>query len=80
MHKLSESINFYQKFLEYEKTEKMTILIKKHTISYIGICIILGVAKYIEYTQNNQKRLKLQNEQDIIYGHLSDKNIKPKKT
>ena len=46
LNKLSESIEYYQKFLEAEQQSKTYVTILKHTFSYFGIVLVFAAFKY----------------------------------
>lgn len=48
MHKLSESLAYYKAFLQIEKDQDFKKDLIKHTFSYIGVVMILGIVKLYE--------------------------------
>jgi hypothetical protein len=48
LNKLSESINYYDKFLDEEKDRAFLIQMGKHLICYVGIVSIFSIIKFIE--------------------------------
>ena len=48
MHKLSESLAYYKAFLQIEKDQDFKKDLIKHTFSYLGVVMILGIVKLYE--------------------------------
>ena len=49
LNKLSESIEYYQQFLDMEKTNKMYAQLRKYGFGYFGVVVIFGVGKFLEW-------------------------------
>lgn len=48
MNKLSESLNYYETFLDMESDRAYLIMMGKHVACYVGIVIIFSIIKLIE--------------------------------
>ena len=78
MHKLSESLNYYQDFLKIEKDQNFKKTLIKHTISYLGVVLIFAIVKLHDLRQYKSQKLQESELAAAQFDHLKDSSTAKK--